>query len=503
MKKIINLVLILAFAVQFSSCIDWLEVLPENTQPSDSYWQTKEELEATVVSGYIYARKTVEDCMKWGEMRGSDIYTTNSSYAAFQKFQVKPEDTKLCSWAGLYAVINLANTVIDNADKVMANDVTLTEGAKNAYLTEMYFLRAFSYFNIYRNWEAAPLVTTPYESDVIEFKQPAVSRNEIKAQIISDLKTALATGSAKEKYDGDEWKTKGRATKWALYALLADVYLWDENYQGVIDVCDKITNATSAFRPVFVKNASRWVEIFNPGNSTGSIFELNYNTSQRNPLCSYFGLSGTYYFTPEMNDAMILETTEAGGPATSIRSMYGAWNTTLGDVDYAKATVGAVWKYSMAEERAGTTTRPYADTNFMVYRMAEILLMKAEALVMLGDYNSAMELINRVRVRVNLEEIVYTEQSELEMLKLVLSEKRMEFAAEGKRWYDLLRFGMRNDYQYRSEFISEIAQNNSSAKESWIRTVLSNDHALFLPISETEIQNNDLLQQNPYYDATN
>lgn len=503
MKKIINFILIFAFAMQFSSCGDWLEVLPENAQPSDSYWQTKEELEAAVASGYIYVRKTVEDCLKWGEMRGSDIYTTNFSYSAFQKFQVKPEDTKLCSWASIYTVINLANTVIYNADKVMDNDATLTEGAKNAYLTEMYFLRAFSYFNIYRNWESAPLITIPYESDVIEFKQPAVSRNVIKDQIILDIKTALASGSAKEKYDGDEWRTKGRVTKWALYALLADVYLWDENYQGVIEVCDQLINANSAFRPVFVKDASRWVEIFNPGNSTGSIFEINYNTSQLNPLYDYFGLSGAYKFTPEMNDAMILETTEAGGPSTSIRSMYGAWNTTLGDVDYAKSTDGTIWKYCMAEERAGTTTRSYKDTNFIVYRMAEVLLMKAEALIMLGDYASAMDLINQVRVRANLEEIVYGEQPELEMLKLVLSEKRIEFAAEGKRWYDLLRFGMRNDYQYRSEFISIIVQNNSSAKESWIRTVLSNDHALFLPISETEIENNDLLQQNPYYDATN
>ncbi len=503
MKRITNIILILVFATSFSSCSDWLEVLPENAQASDSYWQTKEELEATVTAGYIYLRETVEDAMRWGELRGSDIYTTNSTYSAFQNFQLRPEDTKLCSWNGLYKVINTANTVISNADKVMANDETLTEGAKNAYLTEMYFLRAYSYFTIYRNWLAAPLITTPYESDLISFKQPAVSRDVIKAQIILDLKTALSTGSAKEKYDGQAWQTKGRVTKWALLALLADVYLWDENYAGVIEVCDQIINATSAFRPVFVQDASRWDEIFNPGNSIGSIFEINYNTSQLNSLCGFFGLTGSYSYQPKMNSQMIAETAEAGGPAKSIRSMYGAWNTTLGDNEYANSVTGTVWKYAMNEERAGTTKRPYDDTNFVVYRMAEILLMKAEALVMIGDYSGAMELINKVRVRVNLGEIEYSEQLEFDMLKLVLYERRMEFAAEGKRWYDLLRFALRNDYQYRGEIISEIIQNNSTAKESWIRTVLNNDNALFLPISQTEIENNDLLEQNPYYDATN
>ncbi|MFV0365006.1 MAG: RagB/SusD family nutrient uptake outer membrane protein [Mangrovibacterium sp.] len=503
MKKIINLILILAFAMQFSACSNWLEVLPENAQPSDSYWQTKEELEATVASGYVYTRDAVEELMRWGELRGSDIYTTNSTYRAFQSFQLKASDTKLCSWNSIYTIINLANTVIANADKVLANDETLTEGAKNAYLTEMYFLRAYSYFTIYRNWEKAPLITIPYESDIISFKQPAASRNEIKEQIILDLKTALNTGSAKEKYDGDEWRTKGRVTKWALLALLADVYLWDENYEGTIDACDEIINATSAFRPVFVEDASRWGEIFNPGNSTGSIFEINYNTSQLNPLGSLFGLSGSYFFTTEMNSDMILETMEAGGPTTSIRSMYGAWNTTLGDEEYASSTTGTVWKYAMNEERAGTTARPYRDCNYIIYRMAEVLLMKAEALVMQGNYEDAMALINKIRVRANLEELEYTTQQESEMLDCILYERKIEFAAEGKRWYDLLRVGMRNDYQYRNKLISEVIANNSTAKESWIRTVLSDDHALFLPISQTEIDNNDLLEQNPYYDVIN
>ena len=77
----------------------------------------------------------------------------------------------------------------------------------------------------------------------------------------------------------------------------------------------------------------------------------------------------------------------------------------------------------------------------------------------------------------------------------------MEFAAEGKRWYDLLRLGKQQNFKYKSEFISLITENNNTTGSKWINSVLSNEYAWFLPISEDDINTNKYLEQNPYYDV--
>ena len=83
--KIKNLkytILALGCGVVFSmtSCKDWLEIYPENSQPSGTYWQTKEEVEAVVNAGYYYLRTMVEPYLiPWGELRAGCIYNQKGS----------------------------------------------------------------------------------------------------------------------------------------------------------------------------------------------------------------------------------------------------------------------------------------------------------------------------------------------------------------------------------------------------------------------------------------
>jgi hypothetical protein len=133
--------------------------------------------------------------------------------------------------------------------------------------------------------------------------------------------------------------------------------------------------------------------------------------------------------------------------------------------------------------------------------------MKAEALILRSnggngeDWQQAVNIMNEVRKRSNLDEVEFTtDLSEEDLLKMLLYERRMEFVGEGKSWYDILRFGRRNNNKYKEIFLVQNVLNyNMQAGESWLRSVLSNDWALFLPIWEDEIKVNPLLLQNPYY----
>jgi hypothetical protein len=90
--------------------------------------------------------------------------------------------------------------------------------------------------------------------------------------------------------------------------------------------------------------------------------------------------------------------------------------------------------------------------------------------------------------------------SQEELLNQVLDQRKLEFLGEGKIWYDMLRMGRANNNQYKNSLLVEQVLNyNSCASISWLKSVLTSDNALFLPIMSTELERNDKLIQNPYY----
>ncbi len=512
MKSIKYILLLILSIPLLTSCDDWLTVYPQNAQVRDEYWQSKQDVEAVIISGYYYLREmTINSLLPWGELRSGAIFDKSGN--DLQKFQLKATSSKFCDWGSLYQVINISNVVLKNAPAVQEIDETYAKEEMNAHLCEAYFLRALSYFYLVRNWREVPLITEPYEDDTNSYQKAKSSEDDIIAQIKSDIKAALATGAAKEYYN-TTWETKGRATRWAFYALMADVCLWSEDYNTALEYCNYLLETSSARKPAFMQTPSHasWFSMFNPGNSNESIFELqwNYEESQTNLLPVYFDNSSqnrkyelSYQLLLDFNleYASTLENLKE-----AVRTMYGGYYVDNADA-FEIATRGYVWKYCGAQTLSDKRTATYYDPNFIIYRVSEVMLMKAEALIMktngsnTADWEEAINLMNEIRTRSNLEELEYTENlSEEEMLKMLLHEKRIEFVGEGKSWYDILRIGRRNNNKYKELFLVQNVLNyNEQASESWLRSVLSNDDALFLPIMEDEIEVNSLLVQNPYY----
>ena len=512
MKKIV-FVLIVTTTLLFISCNDWLDILPNNEQVTADYWKAKEEVEAVIASGYFYLRQTTPFLIDWGELRGASIFSYNSTEKGkLQDFQIIAS-SPLCRWEQFYKVINMANSVITFAPEVQNFDETYTVQAMKSHQTEAYFLRALSYFYLVRNFKEVPLILESYVDDSAPFSIAKSKEEEIIQQIKADITAALDLNAAKEFFDNDAWygSSKGRATKWALYALMADVCLWSEDYGNCIIYADYLIDSTSPKRPAFMTIPEHWISIFNPGNSNESIFELNWNYSVFNQTSyspsNYFTIAtnASYQYTPAMAERLVSEaTTLYEEDKIPVRSHFGAY-VTLGE-DGSENLAYCIWKYSGTEIDDLTAIRVQPDANYIIYRMADVMLMKAEALIWKGSsgWSEALEIINQIRNRSNLIDldISLNETDELEMLQFLLNERDMELAAEGKRWYDLLRFGKSNNFKYKDDFINLIVENNSSANTSWLRSVLKNENAWYLPISDSELETNDLLTQNPYYDVT-
>lgn len=521
--KFINRITVIGcwlLAIGMTSCSDYLEIYPENVEPTDKYWASKADVESTLMAGYYYLRQSVESYLiPWGELRAGCIYSRRGS--ALQQFQVKPETKTVTSWAPMYQIISTANLVLANAEKARGNDQTYTENEMRSHYCEAYWLRALAYFYIVRNWRDAPLITEPFETDAVSYRVGKNTEAELIAQIKSDLLAAIELDAAKENFN-TTWETKGRATKWAIYALMADVCLWNKDFDQAVSYANALLNSSSNNAPRFMTTAthSSWFSIFNPGNSNESIFEVQWShekldgsSYQTNNLYTLFDntADGTYLYSQDMiqnfqdDYRTITEIYGFMDPEVAVRTQNGGY---VGD---ATGSNGYCWKYIGSTTLTDKRTQSFRDANFIIYRIADVMLIKAEALLMKSmgtnpdEMRQCVELLNQVRRRTNLPEITVSDDTDFRtVLNAVLYERLMELAGEGKAWYDLLRLGRYTDpsgiINFKKEFfIDNVVRYNNQANESWIRAVLSDENAWYLPVNADEIKTNDLILQNPYY----
>lgn len=509
-----------------TSCSDYLEIYPENSLPTDNYWETSSDVESTLYAGYYYLRSSVESYLiPWGELRAGCIYDYDNN-PAIQKFQLKASSS-IASWAPMYKIIMAANLVLANADKVLGTDDTYTQEELNSHYCEAYWLRALAYFYIVRNWRDAPLLTEPFETDDVSYLVAKSSDTAIIAQIKSDLYTAIELNAAKE-YFSTTWETKGRATKWAIYALMADVCLWNQDFDECITYADMILESESGYTPSFMSTATRanWFSMFNPGNSNESIFEIQWSKDKYDgtdkqtnnlPTLFYNSSDGTYRMSARLlsnfNDEYrsIIEDNpdDAVNYTLQGRVLYGTLYTTAPG---SSSMYGYIWKYLGGTTTTEARTTTNYDPNFIIYRVAEVILMKAEALIMRNhgtnadDNQAAVDLIDKIRNRTNLDDVTFNETTDFyTLMDYVLYERIQEFVGEGKAWYDFLRMGRYSDptgtIDFKNDFlINRVIDYSEGATESWIKSVLSDEDAWYLPVYDDELDVNALLTQNPYYE---
>jgi hypothetical protein len=144
------------------------------------------------------------------------------------------------------------------------------------------------------------------------------------------------------------------------------------------------------------------------------------------------------------------------------------------------------------------TSASQASCNWIVYRLAGVLLMKAEALSQIGEYDEALRIVNRIRERA-LVAHASTQETPHAFEDLILRERAKELAYEGKRWFDLLRMGRRNNYERKDQLIELIIQNVPASQKRVLASKLNDPNGWYFPINAGEIEDNVNLTQNPYY----
>jgi len=513
-KKLISILSVASLIFLSSGCSDWLDIRPEREIVLDDFWQNESQVNQVLAACYrsITEGDVMSRMLVWGELRSDNVtYGRNMPADMYKMLNVDiSADNGYCQWGSFYTVINNCNNFLHYAPGVVELDANFSESKLHSMEAEVLTLRALMYFYLVRTFEKVPWVDGPSINDAQDYRIPQSDENLILDNLVGDLQTAL-------KYSRNNYETnvysKGRVTTNAVRALLADIYLWREEYTKCIEMCDQIMNDSES-NLTLEPGENVISNIFYKGNSKESIFELQFDDDQMFNwvVRDYYGgvgnTSGQWSF-----------------PGVLVTGKYSPFNYSIGSVkessedlrekDFLRQETGGdryyVFKYAGAQRQENATTKVSTyfyrnvTANWIVYRLSEIYLMKAEALIQLdSDKEEAVGLINTIYMRSNTEEgeqdlMAENYTSKLKLDELLLRERQRELMFEGKRWFDLMRPSRRvNSPAPLLSYVTKKFTGGGSSQS----TKMSVMDALYLPVHTDELKANTALVQNEFYKVT-
>jgi hypothetical protein len=484
-SRVTALALPLALLAAPVACNDMLTERPRSQIVTETYFTSAADARAAIAAAYrpLSDGNVWDTNLQWIVQAGSDESRVgpeeeNANIIALTQLRTTSTNPYITGlWTGLYQMITRANLVLEKVGEI---DMDAT--AKGQILGEAKFLRALGYHYLVRLYGDVPLVTTT-EEQLASASGERTPAAEVYAQIVKDATEAEAALPA-------TWPAadRGRATKGAAQALLAEHYLWRKDWANAAANTQKII-ASGTYS--LLRN---YIDAFLPGsqNRSEEIFAAQSSSANGAPVIDI----AQWTYPRNMNP------NSAGGwgtyqPLTWFINSYpaGDYRREVSFFTRGRLSTGADTSFVPHIFKYRPSLKPGAnqDVNWPIFRYADVLLMQAEALNEQGQTAAAIALVNQVRARArqgsgnetraepaNLP----TTLTQAQAREAIFQERQWELAFEGKRWFDMVRRGW--DY---------------------FRTALANDPTatdvqqtdMLLPIPQGQIDLNPSLTQNPGY----
>ncbi len=455
-----SLFLLLLLAISFSSCKRFLDIEPKGSVPDDITIYDKTSAQTALNGAYRQLGSQGyygENFVTLGYFPSGDIQNNTTGGAAnLVNVNFRSDDANFnTSWNAIYNAINRANHVITKVPSIPSNS-QFSEELKKQIIAEAKFIRAVSYFDLARGWGGVQIFLTP-TADVKT--RPVVARSTIQQtyeQVLKDLTEAEA--------DLPESNNRIRATKQSARALRARLHLYKKDWTDAVSYASKLIDDKSNYE--LVKPFSAWF-LNNVTGTKESIFEIQYSAQNQSSLRAQMqhpSKGGTYRYAPNDRFVALLKDPDISGGRKALIDSVKQGNTTLwfGNLYYRN---------------------PATDPSY-VLRIAEMYLIRAEAYTQLDKLQEGLDDLNLIRGRSNvpllqLGQDVTTKEDVLEAIE---AERRIEFAWEGHRWFDLARTG-------RAKTVLE-ALDPKTKVDAW-------EYVFPIPVTQTQLD--PALIQNPGY----
>lgn len=459
-----------------------LDKVPYAAISEASFYKTEADAEMAVNSVYSQLKNGytfnsfsfVPDIWADDAVKGGGGPGDNAALTEFEDWNIQNTNSfSKNRWNSFFKGVYLANTAII---KISGMD---DFSKKDRCLGEVKFLRALYYFSLVKDFGELPIITDPDQEGIKTISRSSVE--EVYKLIVADLNDAIASLPAT--YSGND---VGRATKGSAQGLLGRVYLFTKDWQKAADVYSEIIKSgTYSLMPDYETN------FLNEGgdNLPESLFEVQYtansgntgNGFQRHGWCrprdvAEISWGGNGFAEPTESLAKEFEPGDLRRPATVMVEGDLVWDNNGGLTTVYHSSWSPYSGYNAKKYIYGPEAiHEECYANFKIIRYSDVLLGYAEAVLNGASGNagiSGLQAFNMVRERAGLPGI-----SALS-LDALIHERRVEFALEGLRFYDVVRWG--------------------KAKEIFgPKFDVGKDE--LLPIPESELLMNPNLGQNPGY----
>ena len=456
--KLIKIISIAVISILAVSCEKFVDYDPHEDYQitANDYFKTPDDYRKMVIGVYsplqwLYANPVIGDVASDNSVTGGENATDVLGLQQIDDYQLTPNNSYMTeAWRSCYEGINRANYLHENKGK-------LDFVGKDALYGEVYFLRAYYYFELVKMFGDVPLFTEKRlsASDSRQFQR--APKADVYKQIEADLNSAISSLPVVN-------NQKGRVTKFAAQALLGKVLLYQNKFDAAAAMLENVVKGpfqlVNNFEDIFLQSGE---------NGPESVFEIQYSNISpfydwSNPgrgqgnlavqMCGVRNLAGSSPFAQGWSINL---------PTKNLADAYAAGDkrkeATILDIEaYKNANPGFNITYLVAPykntglynkkyhprkgESSGQIELNYTN-NHRVIRFADVLLMAAEAFNRSTSPNDtkAQEYLNRVRRRAfgnNSQDITSTGTA---LRQAIWDERRLELAMEGDRFFDLVRTG--------------------------------------------------------------
>ena len=567
-KNIIKLCLVgLVGTVSVTSCSDFLEIEPLELIVLDKFWNEEADVENVVAGCYsaMQSQAVIDRMMAWGEFRSDNVVGGTNVENEKDLNNIFKENINasniFTTWGEFYNIINRCNTVLYYAPRVAERDPNYTESELKATQAEVSALRDLMYFYLIRAFRDVPYTTEPYLDDNQQMDIPATKFEDVLDSLILDLEK-VRHDAVKTYPITKNYYQRGRITQDAIHSMLADMYLWKQDYANAVRYADMVIEAkTIAYQNDLDKLGAtatltdRFIDgyplindvsssgsayygiayqsIFGEGNSRESIFELifmnNDNMLSNSAVSIRYGNSTTFPghvkvadfigtdVPDEVNEVFLskYDTRYYESLQALSKTLYGInkYTTRAALIDMTKAELN-----SESVSYGTPYAEKYCHANWIIYRLADVMLLKAEALVEMANDNDSTDLgkqendtlfkqafaiVNTISKRSNCssgaKDLEYSKyNSKSQMQELVLGERQRELLFEGKRWFDLVRRSRRDG---NTNYLVGVVSRKGSSGGTALSSKLSRLDAIYWPYNNDEIKVNKNLVQNPAFSS--
>ncbi len=442
-NKILKYTIIIIALVTFS-CEDMLDVTIRSSITGENFWKSESDFEP-YLNGIYNRFRSHNDYLGFGEDR-SEMWKQgmNARFTSAWSHNMQPGNT--VDWTGYYGTIGHCNLLLEKMEAWQFSNTVL----KNRIMAQTYAMRASVYFLLAKVWGDVPLVLKSVvdENEQLYPKSPVA---EVFSQVNSDISKAL------ELFPEEGFVDKYRWSKPAVYALLADVKMWTgkvlnggaADFNAAINAISEIEKSgvsllTTSYGTVFDNRRNNEIIFslylnraeYTSGAYTNMLPRVDTSGNSDNANDLPLALVGQQAYVLS-NEALALfqkYPEDKRIPRTYI-------------AEYSQGVVRNVWPNKFIGTKYPDDRIP--DSDFIIYRLSDMLLLKAEAYAALNLIDNALLNLNKVRQRAGIPNFTETNKALVE--REILDERGRELFSEMKRWWDLVRAhktGIIDIYQY-------------------------------------------------------